>query len=120
MKKKSFFTHWVTIKAISLLIRGNMHTDNKHFTVINRTKAIFKINFAVSDRFNFCAEKLYTGFISFKHKIIVIGFFIICNYLLLIFIQVYHSLIYIKLLPSSARESVTSSAYSRSAPTGTP
>ena len=63
------------------------------------------------------SEQLDTCFVLLKHKVVVICFFILCNCSA---VFVHKLTCYISLRHSRARERVTSSAYSSSAPTGIP
>ena len=80
MKKKPSYTKRVFIKDIPLFIRRDMHSVDKHLTIVNFAIALLKIYLSLTDAFYLCAEQLYAGFCFFLYEILVIRFLVLRDY----------------------------------------
>ena len=69
----------ITVEQITFLIGGNVHITQKDFTVIDRAPAVFQIDIAAANRFDFCSDQFDAGFISFKNKVIMSCFAVFCD-----------------------------------------
>ena len=79
MQQQLAVTKRVSIKAIALLVRADIHTVKHHLTVLDARVTLFDADLALTDGLNFRSRKDDARLVGLLDKIIVVSFFIVCN-----------------------------------------
>ena len=74
-------TSRLAVEDIALFVGTYVHTDNEKLAVFDRAVGIFEIYRTHTDAFDLCAEKSDTCLVLFVNEVIVIGFFVLRDYL---------------------------------------
>ena len=70
----------LAVEDVAFFVGAYVHSDDEKLAVFDRAVGILKVYRALTDAFYLCAEKSDARFVFLIHEIVVVGFFILCDY----------------------------------------